>query len=1025
MSTIGTSQKLGNLPDDGHRAISFRFSPLKFLWLLILLLSTTAYAQKTVSGKVTDAADGSGLPGVSVSVKGTTTGTTTDASGSYSLSIPGDNTTLVFSFVGYVTQEIAVGNRSSVTVSLAADVQSLQEVVVIGYGEQRKEDATGAVVALGSKDFNKGVIASPEQLLQGRAAGIQITPSSGEPGGGVNIRIRGTTSVRSGNGPLFVVDGVPLDGGNVSEGGRDFGAGTQPSRNPLNFLNPDDIESMSVLKDASAAAIYGSRGANGVVIITTKKGKAGQESLTFSANASVASALRRYDLLSASEYLPALERAGGNPSAGGVNGGGSTNWQDQIFRTSVSQNYNVSYGGGNNNTRYNFSLGYSDQQGIIKKAGLNRLTGRINASHDLIDDKVILDLQLTTSGLKDVYVPNGGAGAQGNLIAAALQSNPTYPIFDAQGRYYTPNGYNTETGAPSGDYRNPVAMLNLIDDYSNTNRTLGNVSATWKIIKGLSYKINFGIDNSTSERRTSIFRNIPGFNDIPNNSGRATIQNRTRRSQLIEHTLNYNNKVGSGTLDALIGYAYQKFENGGSFVQAQLFQPDADQLFPYANNINGVNNSGSNKAYFAGSDRSQSELQSYFGRVNYTILDKYLLTATLRVDGSSKFGKNNKYGYFPSFAAGWKISQESFMPEGIFDELKLRANWGVTGNQEFPSNITVERYQFDQNNNSTSRDIVPNPNLKWEQTTQWGIGLDYAFMNGRLSGAIDYFNKNTTDLLFEAFYAAPAPARSRWINLPSNVINSGVEFTVAYDVFQGGDGSKFGWNLSYNMTFLHNDVKNFNGFYRTGSIRGSGLSGVNAQRIQSGYPLYGFFLPTFTGYDENGFGTYTDPALSNQYVGSPFPKFTFGLTNNFTYGKWNLSLFFNGSTGFYVYNNTANALFSKGRLRNGQNVTKDAANSAENASNAPFPSTRFLEKGDFVRLTNLTLGYNIPLPQGGYAKSLRVSLTGQNLLLFSGYSGVDPEINTDAAIDGIPSLNIDYTNFPSPRIFTLGVNVGF
>ncbi|MDJ1473203.1 SusC/RagA family TonB-linked outer membrane protein [Xanthocytophaga flava] len=1024
MSTIGTSQKSGNLPDDGHRSISFRSSPLKFLWLLILLLSTTAYAQKTVSGKVTDAADGSGLPGVSVSVKGTTTGTTTDASGSYSLSIPSDNTTLVFSFVGYITQEIAVGNRSSVTVSLAADVQSLQEVVVIGYGEQRKQDATGAVLAIGPKDFNKGVIASPEQLLQGRAAGIQITPASGEPGGGINIRIRGTTSVRSGNGPLFVVDGVPLDGGNVSEGGRDFGAGTQPSRNPLNFLNPDDIESMSVLKDASAAAIYGSRGANGVVIITTKKGKAGQESLSFSANASVASALRRYDLLSASEYLPALERAGGNPSGGGVNGGASTNWQDQIFRTSISQNYNLGYSGGNENSRYRLSLGYSDQQGVIKKAGLNKLTGRINASHDLFKDKVVVDLQLTTSGVKDIYVPNGGAGAQGNLIAAALQANPTYPIFDNQGRYYTPNGYNPQTGTPSGDYRNPVAMLNLIDDYSNTYRTLGNISATWKIIKGLSYKINFGIDNSTSERRTSIFRNIPGFNDIPNNSGRATIQNRGRRSQLIEHTLSYNNKVGFGTLDAVAGFAYQKFENIGSFVQAQLFLPDADQLFPYANNINGVNNNGSNKAYFAGSDRNQSELQSVFGRVNYSILDKYLLTATLRVDGSSKFGKNNKYGYFPSFAAGWKIAQESFMPEGLFDELKLRANWGITGNQEFPANITVGRYQFDQTIPSVSRDITPNANLRWEQTTAWGVGVDYALMNGRLSGTIEYFNKNTTDLLFEGFYAAPAPARSRWRNLPSNVINSGLEFSVAYDIFQSGE-SKFGWNLAYNMTFLKNDVQNFNGFYKTGNIRGSGLSGVNAQRIQNGYPLYAFFLPTFIGYNDAGLGQYTSTELNNEYVGSPFPKFTFGVTNNFTYGKWNLSLFVNGSTGFYVYNNTANALFTKGRLKNGFNVTKDAANSAESGINAPFPSTRFLEKGDFVRLSNLTLGYNIPLPQGGYAKSLRVSLTGQNLLLFTKYSGVDPEINADASIDGIPSLNIDYTNFPSPRIVTLGVNVEF
>jgi TonB-dependent starch-binding outer membrane protein SusC len=994
------------------------------LLLAVILSFTDVRAQNSVSGRVTAATDNSPLPGIAVTVKGTTTGTATDVDGRYTLNNVPDNATLAFSFIGFTTQEIAVGNRTTIDVQMAEDVKTLSEVVVVGYGTQQKKDATGAVIALSPKDFNKGVIASPEQLLQGRAAGVQVTPASGEPGSGVNIRIRGTTSVRSGNGPLFVVDGVPLDGGNVSEGGREFGAGTQPARNPLNFLNPDDIENISVLKDASAAAIYGSRGANGVVLITTKKGKAGQQNLNFSASTSVSSPLKTYDLLSASEFLPGVQRAGGNPAAGGVNGGASTDWQDQIFRTSVSQNYNLGYGGGNDDTRYFLSLGYSDQQGIIKKAGLKRLTGRINASHDLFKDKVVLDLQLTTSGVNDIYVPNGGAGAQGNLIASALQSNPTYPVFDAQGRYFTPGGYNTETGTPGGDYRNPVALLDLIDDNSDTYRTLANVGITWRIIGGLSYKVNAGIDNSNSERRTSIFRNIPGFNDIPNNAGRATIQNRSRRSQLLEHTLNYKGQVGPGSLDAVVGYAYQKFENKGNFVQAQLFQPDADQLFPYANNINGVNNSGSNKAYFAGSDRNQSELQSYFGRVNYSLSDKYLLTATLRVDGSSKFGRNNKYGYFPSFGAAWRLSQESFIPQGIFDDLKLRASWGITGNQEFPPNITVERYQFDQNNNGNSRDITPNANLRWEQTAQWGIGLDYAFLGGRLSGTIDYFNKNTTDLLFEAFYAAPAPARSRWINLPSNVINSGLEFTVAYDVLQGDD-NKLGWNVAYNMTFLNNDVQNFSGFYRTGSVRGSGLSGVNAQRIQNGYPLYAFFLPTFTGYDESGLGQYTDPNLANEFVGSPFPKFTFGLTNSFTYGRWNLSMFVNGSTGFYVYNNTANALFSQGRLKNAFNVTRDVASSAEAGTNAPFPSTRFLEKGDFVRLSNLTLGYDFKLPSGSFAKSLRVSVTGQNVLLFTGYTGVDPEINTDASIDGIPSLNMDYTNFPSPRVFTLGLNVGF
>lgn len=1007
--------------------------PVRFAIVCLALMATgtVAYAQKAVTGKVTDGADGSGLPGVSVSVKGTTTGSVTDATGSYRVTVPSDDAVLAFSFIGYVSQEVTVGGRSAINVALAADVQSLQEVVVIGYGTQQKKDATGAVVALGPKDFNKGVIASPEQLLQGRAAGIQITPASGEPGAGINIRIRGTSSVRSGNNPLFVIDGVPLDGGAVSDGGR---VGAQAPRNPLNFLNPEDIENISVLKDASAAAIYGSRGSNGVVLITTKRGKSGQQSLDLSASTSISSTLRRYDVLSASEYPDAVRRAGGDPTQPAVNGGASTDWQDQIFRTAVIQNYGLGYGGGTDNTRYRFSLSYSDQQGIVKKSNLNRITGRINASHELFNDKVVLDLALTTSIVRDVYVQNtDDAGFQGNLIGAAIQANPTYPIRDAQGRYFNPDGWDNTAFRdktvfrPNGNsFRNPVSMLEGVDDVGDTRRTLANFGATWKIVKGLSFKTTFAVDAATSERRTSVLKNLPGFGlrevvvDSVQYTGLGVIQNRVTGSQLSEQTLTYNGKVGIGTLDALAGFSYQRFENRGMFGQAELYQPLA--VFPYANSFAAVNNQGANKAYNAGSDRSQSELQSFFARVNYNINDKYLLTATVRRDGSSKFGEENKYGTFPSLAAGWRISQESFMPQGIFDDLKLRVNWGITGNQEFGSTLTRNRFAFDPNNNSVSRDITPNPNLRWEQTAQYGFGLDFAFLGGRLSGTVDYFNKNTTDLLIEAFYAQPAPARSRFINLPANIINSGVEFAFNYNVITD---KKLTWTAAYNMTFLRNEVTNFDGLYLTGEIRGQGLSGANAQRIVGGRPLNGFFLPTFTGYDEQGLGQYTDPALRLDYVGSPFPNFTFGLTNSFTYGKFDLSVFMNGATGFYVYNNTANAIFTKGNLRNGRNVTRATAESAESAINPPIPSTRFLERGDFVRLTNASLGYSFKTPAGSAIRSLRISLTGQNLLLFTNYTGVDPEVNTNASRDGIPSTNIDYLAFPSARTFTIGLNAGF
>lgn len=998
---------------------------LTMLAMVLLLGNQAAWAQgRTVTGKVTDAT-GSVLPGVSIQVKGTTRGANTTAEGTYSLTDVANDATLVFSFIGYTTQEVAVGNRSTVDIQLADDTKALQEVVVVGYGTQKQKDITGGIVALGPKDFNKGVIASPEQLLQGRAAGVQITPASGEPGAGINIQIRGSTSIRSGNNPLYVIDGVPLDGGEVSAGGQDFGGGSTSSRNPLNFLNPNDIENISVLKDASSAAIYGARGANGVVLITTKRGKSGSQQVNVSASTSISSPLRTYDLLDGPGFVAGVVAAGGDRAT--VDRGANTDWQKEIFRTAISQNYNLSFGGGNQDTRYLFSVGYSDQQGIIKKAALQRLTGRINASHELFNDKVVLDLSLTTSGIKDTYVLNGdNAGFQGNLIGAAIQANPTYPVRNPNGSfYYAPaitnaDGTITYPGS-SGDYRNPVAILDQIDDTGNTNRTLASVSGTWRILDGLSAKINFGLDASTGVRRTSIDGRLGGFNDTFGR-GRAYIQNRFRNSRLIEYTLNYNKTIGVGALDAVAGFSYQKFENRGDFVRSEFFTTYA---IPLVDNIDGVNNND-NKAFLGASDRSQNELQSYFGRVNYNIADKYILTGTLRVDGSSRFGVNNKYGYFPSVGAAWRLSNESFIPKNVFDDLKLRLNFGITGNQDFAGGAS--RVIFSANSDgSLTQNNNPNPDLRWEQTTQYGAGLDFTILKGRLSGTLDYFNKSTSDLLFQIRYAQPAAVTYRFINLPGQVINSGAELSLA---FQAVQKANFGWEVLANATYLTNKIQNFGSTnINTGSISGQGLSGAFAQTFRDGYSIFSFNLPTFTGFGNTADGLQNvglyENGGANSIVGNPIPKYNLGLTNNFTFGKLSASIFFNGQFGAYIYNNTANALFLKGILKNGRNVTKDAAASPENPLNAGSPSTRFLEKIDFVRLSNANIGYTFDLPQGGFAKNLRVSVTGQNLLLFTGYTGLDPEVNTNKNIDGVPSRGIDYTAFPTPRTVTLGLNVGF
>jgi len=980
------------------------------LFFALCFLFNPVWAQtKTIAGKVTDQKDGSSLIGVSVRVKGTTGGTVTGVDGSFRLSVSNDANTLEISYIGYKTQTIDISGRTTFNVVLVNDETSLSEVVVVGYGTQRLKDATGSVSSLGEKEFNKGVIASPEQLLQGRVAGVQITPASGEPGAGISINIRGTGSIRAGNNPLFVVDGVPLDGGGTS-GGFDSGAGASAARNPLSFLNPADIENISILKDASAAAIYGSRGANGVVLITTKKGRSGQ-GLTFGLTTSLAGTANRYDLLNATEFYAGVLNAGGDPVA--VNLRADTDWQDEIFRTGVSQSYNLGYGGSNATSNYRISLGYDNQGGIVKNSSLGRLNGRLNGSKTIFNDKVKLDLSLTGSNVKNVYAPiSDNAGFQGSLIGAAIQANPTYPVRNADGSFFS----------PGGDFRNPAAMLEYIDDRDNINRYLANLSATWTIAKGLDYKATLGVDRSNSLRETFLDPRLQGYtggsnfrginvNQVTGN-GRGIQQDNRLQSTLVEHTLTYNVNIAKNPLTLLGGYSYQNFRSFSEFnVSSNTTTPNVlvKDLGAFKNKVPTFG------------DSTRNELQSYFTRLNYSINDKYLITGTLRVDGSSKFGENNKYAYFPAVAAKWKLVNENFIPKSVFSDLSIRVNYGLTGNQEYPglAALAVTRRNLDGSQDQLN---AANPNIKWETTTQYGVGLDFAIFKGRLSGTVDYFNKSTEDLIFLQDYAQPAAFSRRWTNLDGNIINKGLEVGLNAQVVQG---NKFSWEVLYNMTFLENTIENFgNSTVITGDINGQGLSGAYVQTIRNNFPLSSFNLPTFAGYDNNGFAIYpNDAAFGVQ--GSALPRFNAGLTNNFTYGKWNTSFFINAITGFYLYNNTANALFTKGSLRNGRNVTVEVANSEENPLNAPEVSTRFLEKGDFIRLSNASLGYTFDIKESKNIKSLRLSLAGQNLLLITNYSGLDPEVNTNKALNSVPSRGIDYTAYPNARTFTFGINASF
>ncbi|MCJ8208726.1 SusC/RagA family TonB-linked outer membrane protein [Mucilaginibacter sp. RS28] len=962
---------------------------------------------------MTDSKNGSPLDGVTVSVKGTTSGAITAANGTFKVTVPANGNTLVVSYLGYATQEVNIAGKTTVNVALASTASNISEVVVIGYGSQRVKDATGSVASLSPKNFNKGVISSPEQLLQGRVSGVQVTPASGEPGAGVTINIRGASSIRSNNSPLFVVDGVPLDNGGTS-GGLDAGAGTSSAKNPLSFINPSDIENISVLKDASATAIYGSRGANGVVLITTKKGAKGQ-GIQFSANGSFSTPAKKYDLLNAADFVKYATAAGADGSV--INKGGNTNWQDVIFRNSVSQDYNLGYGNAGKSTTYRFNLGYANQQGIVENTSLKRLTGRFNGSQLLFNDKVKIDLNFLASNVKDQFAPiTDNAGFEGSLIGAALLANPTYPIKNPDGTYY-----NNSDGA----FRNPANMLDYINDRDKINRYLTNVSGTWNIAKGLSYKANFGYDASKGTRNTFMdarllgytgtqsFRNSPGVQQVTGN-GRGVVQQLDKRSTVIEHTLTYDRSFGGSNLNVVGGYSYQVFKNF-----------PLNTIYTNQKNKNAYISSVSDFAQQAlpsFGDSSRYQLQSFFGRANYNYKEKYYATFTFRADGSDKFGPSNRYGYFPAGALKWRISSESWAPKKVFDDLSLRLNYGQVGSQDGLDPYSYAAVWQAQLNGTNSQINAASPSLKWETTTSYGAGIDFAILGNRVSGSVDYFNRSTTDLLFFQDYPAPSVSPSRWVNLPGKVVNKGVDLGLNIALIQG---KRFSWDVAYNATILKNVVKNFGGrIIPTGGVNGQGLSGAYAQQIRDGYPLGEFYMPVFTGFDSNGIATYQNNGLS-YLVGSSIPKFTTGLTNNFTFGRWNASFFLNASTGFVIYNNTANAYFLKGSLKNGRNVSYEAATSNENPLNSGSVSTRFLEKGDFLRLTNANIGYTFPTGSLKGIRTLRVSITGQNLFLITNYSGLDPEVNTNKALNNIPSRGFDYTAYPNARTFTLGLNAGF
>lgn len=978
------------------------FRKVRLLCSLLLFTAVIASAQtetKPFTGKVTDES-GAAVPGASVQVKGTSTGTSTAADGTFKLNVPATATTLVISYIGYVRQEVVITGKTDISVSLKLESTTLTDVVVVGYGTARKKDLTGSVVSIKSADFNKGIVTAPDQLIQGKVAGLMVVNNSGAPGGATTVRIRGNSSVRTGSQPLYVVDGMPLDGRTAKPSVNANGLGQTPDANPLNFINSFDIQSMDVLKDASATAIYGARGANGVVIITTKKGQQGPPRLDVSYSAGVSKILKKLDVLDAAGYRAALKQY--NLSNGDE--GSNSNGLESILRTGVTHNVNVGISGGSESSTYRASFGMLDQEGIVKKTGLKKYTANLNGQYRFLENKRLgIDYAVQAAHTTEQIAPvTNDAGFTGSLIGQALQWNPTLAL-------HKPDGSFNILG--KGSAINPEAMSAAYDDAVNINSILANVSPYFKITNDLEYRLTYGINHQVGERETQIasFINIDGVQD----NGQAYYGNNILTSQILTHTLNYNKQLTSALyLSAVVGYEYQKFNYKGRSLGGLGFTTDQLKYTDVLQNPSQTN------TFLSSFRNPNSELQSYFGRANLNLLDKYLLTATLRGDGSSKFGSNNRYGYFPSFAAKWNISNEAFLKDNkTINQLALRVGWGITGNQEFPAGAAQEQYTLNANGGASLSNVA-NPDLKWESSKQLNAGIDYTFFGGRLYGSVDYFHKNTTNLLFNFPTIQPAPASTYWINLPANVINKGIEVVLRGDVIAT---KNFNWNLGVNATFLTNELTNYDGPpVLTGSISGQGVSDAFSQRLANGQPLNSFYLRRFEGFDDNGQGKYGDNGNTQYFIGNPNPKTMLGIVTSFNYKKFTLGVNMHGAFGFNVYNNTANTVLPIGNLGS-RNITANLVGTKESLANPITVSDRYLEKGDFLKMDNMTFSYSIG-NIGKVIKGASIYITGQNLFIITKYTGFDPEVNTDKSLNGVSSFGIEYSPYPTARSFLAGIN---
>lgn len=986
----------------------YRFLNVFFV-IVCSVASLQALAQNAkVTGKVTSSDDGSGLPGVSIVEKGTSNGTVTDADGAYSLSVSSD-AVLVYSFVGYASQEVAVAGRTQINIILETDITALSEVVVIGYGTVEKKDVTGAVVDVSIKDFNKGVLTSPQDLLVGKIAGVAVTTANGAPGSNATIRVRSGSSLNASNDPLIVIDGFPVER-NVISG----------ISNPLASINPNDIETFTVLKDASATSIYGNRASNGVIIITTKRGKSGKPRFTFNSSVSVSTPIKYFDVLSGDEYramvaeLAADGVSGIDQTALDKLGTANTDWQKEIYREAISTDNNISVAGSIKKLPYRLSYGHTFQQGILRNTDLKRHSLNLSLTPAFLDDHLKLSVNVKASTVDNNF---GETGAVGN----AVTFDPTQPVMDGNTEYGGYFSWISKDAGQSGT-GNPVAQVEQTDNVGTVNRILTNAEVEYKLhmLPALKVVINTGIDYSESDGYNRVPENAEFLriteNNVTTTTGRDNTYWGVNKSELFDIYLNYTKDLGAHRIDLTGGYGYQYFLRERHSREA------------YVN--------GDNLRIF--DDANENVLISFFGRANYSYNDKYLITATLRNDHSSRFSKDNRSGLFPSIALGWRMKSESFLENvNAISELKLRASYGVTGQQDisndypalalYTASNSTATYEFGGVNYVTLRPEEYDANITWETTAMYNIGLDFGLFNNRLTGSLEVYKKDTEDLLSNI----KIPAGSNFSNyLDTNIgamESNGIELTLqATPVVT----NKFTWNAGLNFTYAKNEITklllvpdpNFLGLER-------GNVGVaqNVQIHQVGYAPFTFF--TFQQvYNEAGNpieGLYVNrsgdptPVVGNnynKYYGKkPVADYLIGVNSRFNYGKFDFTFSGRLSLGNYVYNNNLsgrafyNNTYSLGHFRNMPRAITDTG-----FINQQQLSDYYVQDASFFKMDNLSLGYSIDNLLSNKLKA-RLSFTVQNAFTITEYDGIDPEV------DG----GIDNNIYPRPRVFLLGVSLDF